>query len=163
MPIFIVGMPGSGSALVEQMLARHARVFRVGESAAFGDAVAALAGQAGTLAYPELVDRLAAPDLDRLGRDYLARMRASQRGAARILDAMLPNALFVGLIYLALPGARIIHIQRDPIHTCLASFAGFFIPDLPYAFDLGELGRFYRAHTALMRHWHALLPSGAMV
>ncbi|HTW25564.1 MAG TPA: sulfotransferase [Acetobacteraceae bacterium] len=154
-PVFIVGMPRSGSTLVEQILASHPAVFGAGEIPAFGDAVHALGCD---LPYPELAADLDLADLQRLGRDYLARIGAERRSVARITDKMLANALFVGLIHLALPQARILHVCRDPVDTCLSCFAELFTPDQPFAYDLGELGRFHRVHAQLMAHWRAVLP-----
>jgi tetratricopeptide (TPR) repeat protein len=162
LPIFLVGMPRCGARLVGQILASHGRVHSGGESPAFGDAVAAWAGGAAGWPYPELAQRLGADDLAGLARDYLSRL-GTPAGAARATDTMLANSLFVGLIHLALPGARIVHVQRDPLDTCLSCFGALFTPDQPFAYDLGELGRFHRAHTRLMRHWHELLPGGAML
>jgi hypothetical protein len=73
------------------------------------------------------------------------------------------NFLFAGLVGLALPGARIIHVQRDPVDTCLSCFSKMFSGTHPYAYDLGELGRYWRAYAALMAHWRDILPEGMML
>jgi hypothetical protein len=76
---------------------------------------------------------------------------------------MPPNYLFVGPIHLALPNARIIHTRRDPVDTCLSCFSKLFAGHLPHAYDLGELGRYYRAYARLMAHWREVLPPGVML
>jgi hypothetical protein len=82
---------------------------------------------------------------------------------ARITDKALGNFTFAGLIHLALPKARIIHVRRDPLDTCLSAFSRLFTSDQPHTFDLAELGRYYRAYAALMAHWRRVLPEGAML
>ncbi len=151
-PVFIVGMPRSGTTLVEQILASHPQVHGGGERRDFEVAIAGL-------------DHPAADgeDLRRVGARYVERVRALKPGAARITDKMPGNFRFAGLIHLALPNARIIHVRRDPVDTCLSCFSILFGGDLPYAYDLGELGRYYRAYASLMAHWRAVLPEGVML
>ena len=158
-PVFIVGMPRSGSTLVEQILASHPDVHGAGEEPVFHDAVASLAeaGDAPT-AYPGCVPGLTAGALELLGERYVARQRQGAAGAGRITDKMLGNFRFVGLIHMALPHAQVIHTRRDPVDTCLSCFSKLFAGNLPYTYELGELGRYYRAYERVMAHWHAVLP-----
>ena len=150
-PVFVVGMPRSGTTLVEQILASHPAVFGAGELASL----------------PRLVDRLglgdgvpAAAALAALGSDYTAAVHRRAPEAARIVDKLPDNALRAGLIHLAMPGARIIHVRRDGFETCMSCFTKLFRGDVPYAYDLAELGRYYRAHAGLMAHWQRVLPDG---
>jgi hypothetical protein len=150
-------MPRSGTTLVEQMLASHPLVHGAGELMEFEAAVAALDGLGGV---PADIDGAA---LRRIGAGYVARVRALAPQALRITDKMPGNFRFAGLIHLALPNARIIHLRRDPIDTCLSCFSILFGGDQPFTYHLGELGRYYRAYAALMDHWRSVLPPEVML
>ena len=156
-PIFIIGMPRSGTTLVEQMLASHPNVHGGGELGDFEAAVAALGSADGVPA------DIGAAELRAIGADYLARVTALAPRARRITDKMPANFRFAGLIHLALPEARIVHMQRDPVDTCLSCFSILFGGDQPFAYDLGELGRYYAAYQRLMQHWREVLPPGVML
>jgi len=156
-PVFVVGMPRSGTTLVEQILASHSEVFGAGERPDFSNAAATLTP------FPEAISTLSAAALGELGASYVSALRSASATAARIVDKMPINFLYVGLIHLALPNARIIHTQRQTIDTCFSCFATRFVGDQPYAYDLGELGRYYRAYAALMAHWRRVLPPGVML
>ncbi len=157
-PIFIVGMPRSGSSLIEQILASHRDVFGAGENPFFLEAVgSALAGASADPA------QLAAERVRALGAEYLRRIGIVAPQATRLTDKMLNNDFFVGLIHLALPNARIVHIVRDPLDTCLSIFSKHFGATLAYAYDLAEIGRFYRAERHLMAHWQRVLPAHVML
>jgi hypothetical protein len=93
-----------------------------------------------------------------LGRAYLSRVAALGAGKARIVDKMPANFQNLGLISLGLPGARIIHCRRDPLDTCFSCYATRFVQRQPFAWDLVELGCYYRAYATLMDHWRASLP-----
>ncbi len=163
-PIFVVGMPRSGTTLVEQILASHRDVHAAGEIGDFGIAAAELGGAAGrALRSPEAVWRMSGEQFRRLGADYLRRIRAGAPPASRIVNKTTENFRFAGLIALALPNARIVHVRRDPVDTCLSCFSTLFVENLPYAYDLAELGRYYRAYEALMNFWRGALPRGMMV
>jgi tetratricopeptide (TPR) repeat protein len=163
-PIFILGMPRSGSTLIEQILASHPRVFGAGELTNFGHAVTQLADQhSAPVPLPELIRTLADEDLVRLGTRYLGGIRNIAPNAERVTDKAPSNFRFVGLIHLALPNARIIHTRRDPVDTCVSCFATLFTWGQPFAYELGELGRYYRAYQRLMDHWRAVLPEGVML
>jgi tetratricopeptide (TPR) repeat protein len=161
LPIFIVGMPRSGSTLLEQMLASHSCVFGAGEIGEFARAVADLPGTSEN--FPEFISILPNEELRRLGRRYVKSIGTKAPGVMRITDKMLSNFAYVGLIHLALPNARFIHARRDPIDTCLSSFSLLFGDDQPYTYDLAELGRYHQAYATLMRHWQSVLPEGVML
>jgi tetratricopeptide (TPR) repeat protein len=161
-PVFVIGMPRSGSSLVEQILASHPRVFGAGELNDFEDATSDVSRR-GAGAYPEMLAKMSDDDLRQLGKSYVERL--SRVGAAkdRIVDKMLSNFLFVGLIHLALPRARIIHVKRNAVDTCVSCYSLLFAEEQQFAYDLGELGRYYRAYEALMGHWRSVLPPDRML
>jgi tetratricopeptide (TPR) repeat protein len=165
LPIFIVGMPRSGTTLVEQILASHPKVFGAGEISDFDQALREVgAAVAPGRRFPEIVSLMSAGDLRRLGANYVGRLRAAAPTAERIANKEVSNFRHVGLIHLALPNARVIHVRRDPIDTCFSCFSKLFVQDqAPYSYDLRELGRYYRAYEALMAHWRRVLPQSAML
>jgi tetratricopeptide (TPR) repeat protein len=157
-PVFIVGMMRSGSSLVEQILTAHREVHGNGEIPNFRVATRQV-----VQAYPEEVPRLRAGDLRRVADFYLQLTGTGAGDAARVTDKTLSNDMFVGLIHLALPNARIIHCVRDPVDTCLSIFSTNFGTQYGYACDLAELGRFCRAEYEMMAHWRGLLPASALL
>jgi tetratricopeptide (TPR) repeat protein len=166
-PVFIVGMPRSGSTLIEQILASHPKVWGGGERSDFGESVIELGADTADAPFPSSIPSLRAAEFRRLGENYLARLEAAvppnqRRRVERITDKMLENVLMVGLIHIALPHAKIIHACRDPVETCLSCFTTVFA-NVPYASDLGELGRYYRAYASLMAHWCAVLPENTVL
>jgi tetratricopeptide (TPR) repeat protein len=160
LPVFILGMPRSGTTLVEQILASHPKVAALGERRILNEALAQIRGSPEDVPSP-----WSAKELQRLGALYLEGARAGASAAAgRISDKVTSNFRFVGLIHGALPNARIIHTRRDPVDTCLSIFSLLFSgPQQPFSYDLGELGRYYRAYERVMAHWHEVLPPGVMI
>lgn len=154
-PIFIVGMPRSGSTLVEQILASHPDVYGAGELKEFDGALERLGAD------PDASAEFGGAELRKLGADYVSRLRRRAPSAPRITDKLPSNFRHIGLIHLALPNARMIHTRRNPIATCLSCFMN--VMALPYTHDLAELGRYYRAYEELMAHWRVVLPPGAML
>ena len=149
-PVFVVGMPRSGTSLVEQILASHPAVFGAGEQLILSE----LAGSD----FPA-----SAVDGRAIGTAYIARLQAVAPQAARIVDKMPGNFIYAGLISSILPKARIIHVIRDPLDTCLSCYGKLFSGSVNSAYDLGELGRYYRGYEALMAHWHRVLPQTVLV
>jgi hypothetical protein len=148
-PIFIVGMPRSGSTLIEQILSSHHGVQGLGESPALTEAL-----ERGRAYEPDQP-----PDFRRLAGDYLANLRArGWRPGARPVDKTLESFLHVGMIHLMFPRAVILHSVRDPIDTCLACFRQLFGPGNETLYDLGQIGAEYVAYRAVMDHWRAVLP-----
>ncbi|RKE35761.1 TPR repeat protein [Paraburkholderia sp. BL23I1N1] len=171
-PIFIVGMPRSGSTLIEQILASHPHVFGAGERTEFGEALVNCIGRDSDDPLRidiEALQGVGAAQLRAFGADYLRRIhtslpeiRSGAPGYTRFTDKYPFNFINVGLIHLALPNARFIHSSRSPLQSCLSIFSRIF-HDVPFSYDLGELGRYYRAYDALMAHWQRVLPEGTMI
>ncbi len=162
-PVFIVGMPRSGTTLVEQILAAHPRVFGAGELKAFQHALTLCPDDGVTGEFPEGIAAMTGEQFRRLGARYLDTLTRLAPTAARITDKMPDNFRFVGVIHLALPNARIIHVRRNAVDTCFSCFSILFADHPPHTYDLGELGRYYRGYRALMAHWRAVLPPGVMI
>jgi tetratricopeptide (TPR) repeat protein len=161
-PVFILGMPRSGSTLTEQILASHPQVFGAGELRYLGDAAKAFRGSRVEDYFPEIAKSMSGEQLRAFGARYIEQVRPLAPGAARITDKMPANFRFIGLIRMALPNARIIHTKRDPLDTCLSCFSRLF-GKKTFTSDLGTLGRYYRAYSDLMEHWRTVLPPGAML
>ena len=158
-PIFIIGMARSGTTLIEQTLASHSQVYGCGELDDFPDLVRGLAASSDAgLGFPEAVGELSAAELCRLGDSYVAAVTARGPATPRFTDKMVSNFLYVGLIHLAVPNAKIIHCGRDPLDTCVSCYNQLFTKGMAYTYDLAELGAYHRRYQRLMRHWHALLP-----
>ncbi len=157
-PVFIVGMPRSGTSLVEQILASHPAVYGGGERTEIADLVDRLPRYVRPeRPYPECIAHLGAEHLQELARDELARLLRLAPNAQRITDKMPNNFLCLGLIQLLFPGARIIHCVRDPRDTCLSCYFQLFSGRHPYAYDLEQLGVYYLEYRRLMTHWHRVL------
>lgn len=164
-PIFIVGMPRSGTSLVEQILASHPLVHGAGELTALREVIgAARAPGDSDIPYSEIIPAPDPASLKRIGARYLRKIKRRSPGRAlRITDKMPSNFLFIGYIHLALPNARIIHTIRDPIDTCVSCFSTLFTENQNHTYHLAELGRYYRRYQALMAHWHSVLPPGRIL
>jgi tetratricopeptide (TPR) repeat protein len=161
-PVFIIGMPRSGTSLVEQILASHPKVFGAGERYEFGDLAQRIMKQDGT-EFPEAIASLSERDLLTLGTSYVRAMHSLAPEAERITDKMPSNFFYAGLIRLALPNARIIHTRRDPRDTAVSCFSILFAMGHPYTYDLAELGNYIRSYERLMEHWRQVLPEGTMI
>jgi len=161
-PVFVIGMPRSGTTLVEQIIASHPEAFGAGELSSFREAVNDALHPPHLDRWPEAVAAMTPQQLRDLGADYVRRV-AALSPAKRIVDKGLENFLFAGLIHLALPQARIIHVRRDAADTCFSCYSKLFTGELPFTYDLGELGRYYRGYAQLMTHWRRVLPRDAML
>jgi Flp pilus assembly protein TadD len=161
-PIFIVGMPRSGTTLLEQILASHPAVHGAGELVDLHEVIAGEGARLG-VEYPELAARLPQDGFARLGEAYVERVRKLAPVAERITDKMPANFFYLGLIRFALPQARVIHAMRDPMDSCFSCYAHLFRHGMEFTYDLGSLGRYYARYMRLMRHWHAVLPAGTIL
>lgn len=163
-PVFVIGMPRSGTTLIEQILSGHPDVHGAGEISDFEFAAMELGGCAErSLRNPAAVRQMPADDFRRLGANYVARLEALAPNAHRVVNKMPENFRFAGLIALALPNAKIIHVRRDPVDTCFSCFSTLFSERLSYTYDLAELGRYYRAYEALMNALRDVLPTEMMI
>ena len=161
LPIFIVGVPRSGTTLVEQILASHGDIHGAGEIEDMGPVASGLRRRLGlSQPFPECVAEVDVGRWREVGEAYAEALGRRAPSASRISDKMPHNYQIIGLIHLMLPNASIIHCQRDPVDTCLSMYrTAFEAKSGPkYAYDLTELGGQYRLYDRLMRHWRAVLP-----
>jgi tetratricopeptide (TPR) repeat protein len=162
-PIFIVGLPRSGSTLLEQILASHSAVEGTQELADISRIVMDLQGRGrdaerGDPRYPAVLAQMRAEDYRRLGEKYLSDTRVYRSGKARFIDKMPNNFRHVGLIHLMLPNAKIIDGRREPMACCFGNFKQLFAHGQEFAYSIDDIARYYRTYLELMRHWDAVLP-----
>ena len=157
-PVFIVGMPRSGTTLVEQILASHRDVYGAGELTFFPEHVPALAQRLGSeRTFPHCVRE--APDrLAELGPMYLDLIGQRGGGARRVSDKMPYNFLYLGVIAMLFPRARVVHCRRNPLAVCWSIYTHDLTGSHPYAYDLDDLAAAYRGYARLMTHWRDALP-----
>ena len=168
MPIFVIGMPRSGTTLVEQIIASHPMVHGAGELRNLNDVILTVRGPDGkTIPYPEFVPALTSEALEQIGTRYIESLSPlvpeRPENYERVTDKMPSNYYFVGLIHLALPNAKIIHTVRDPVDTCVSCFSKLFSAEQNHTYNLGELGRYHKRYQRLMDHWHRVLPAGRIL
>ena len=154
-PIFIVGLPRSGTTLVDRILSSHSEVESRGESSDLALTVMRLAGP--STDKTTLIQRAASLDPYELGRSFCARLPLTT--ASRVIDKTPLNFLYLGLIAAALPQAVIIHVRRQPLDVCYAMYKTLFRMAYPFSYDLSDLASYYAAYAALMQHWRGTLGS----
>ena len=155
-PIFVLGLPRSGTTLVDRILSAHPEVESLGELNDFPLALTALCR---AVPVPgDLVSRSAELDMRELGEAYLHRVRQRAKGSRFFIDKAPANFLYIGLIAAALPNARIIHLNRNPIDNALGMYKALFRMGYPFSYDFDDLAKYMRAKAELMAHWHAVLP-----
>lgn len=164
-PIFVLGMPRSGTTLVEQILVSHPRVMAGGERHDLQRTIEAYRARRNPGAvFPEWVTDLEKGELTHMGQGYLDRLpKPARPGQDRITDKMMANYRYIGLIHLALPKAKIIHVRRSPADNCLSCFLQNFTNGHHYSFDQFRLGLYYRAYHRLMANWRNILPETAFL
>ncbi len=155
-PIFVFGMPRSGTTLVEQILASHPLVRGTGESPHL-DTLART-----SIFLPSLAG-FTPENLASCGQKYLTIAGAAAPASRHFVDKTTTNFLYVGLISLILPGARMIHCRRDPLDTCLSCYSLLFTDGHEFSYELGELGHYHRLYRELMAHWSDVLPQGSVL
>lgn len=157
-PVFIVGLPRSGTSLVEQILASHPAVVGLGELNLVEETLLSATGiSAAGLPGIEKLSGLSAADVHRLAKTYLAATDARAGTALRAIDKMPHNFLVVGWIAMMFPRVRIIHCMRDPLDVCVSLYTHYFSDTHSYSRDLALLGRYYRSYERLMKHWENLV------
>jgi len=160
-PIFILGLPRSGSTLLEQILASHSQVEGTQELADIQRIVLDLQGRDGDLdnpRYPAVLADMAAEDFVRLGGEYLRDTQAYRTGTPFFIDKMPNNFRHIGLIHLMLPKAKIIDARREPMACCFSNLKQLFAQGQEFTYSAEDIARYYRTYLDLMRHWHEALP-----
>jgi tetratricopeptide (TPR) repeat protein len=160
-PIFIVGLPRSGSTLLEQILASHSKVEGTQELANVPQMVRKLRGRdpdPGDPRYPGVLARMSTEDFRRLGEKYLADTRIYRTGKPFFIDKMPNNFQHAGLIHLMLPNARIIDARREPMACCFSNLKQLFAQGQEFSYSVDDIARYYRGYLELMRHWNRVLP-----
>lgn len=158
-PVFIIGMPRSGTTLVEQILASHPQVFGAGELQYLAESIGQVFAKIGDSAFKEAFSDPAPALFAETGRRYIDSIRTLTTESPRITDKMPANFLYTGLIPLVLPNAKIIHCRRNPVDTCFSIFMRLFTTGQYFSYDQNELGQYYRLYQDLMAHWQTVMPS----
>ncbi|MEI9989126.1 MAG: sulfotransferase [Rhizomicrobium sp.] len=160
-PIFILGLPRSGSTLIEQILASHSEVEGTEELADIQRIVLDIQGRDPDLdnpRYPGALTDMTADGFRHLGEKYLADTRVHRTGKAFFIDKMPNNFRHIGLIHLMLPNARIIDARRDPMSCCFSNLKQLFANGQEFTYSIDDIARYYRTYLDLMQHWDAVLP-----
>ena len=161
-PIFVFGMPRSGTTLVERILSSHSAVHSAGELQNLSVALKRLSGsRTPALIDPDTIRRARQADLTRLGEAYIASTRPGTGQVPHFIDKLPHNFLYAGFIAAALPNARMICVRRGALDTCVGNFRQLFAQTSPYydySFDVLDTARYYVQFDRLMAHWNALLP-----
>lgn len=165
LPILIVGMPRSGTTLVEQILASHPQVYGAGELPYLNQMTNKLARALSVevkglkLHFPESMTKInASKQLQKAGELYIKALRKHDAEARYITDKMPDNSFRIGVLHLMLPQVKIIHCLRNPADTCLSCYQKLFAQGQSFSYDLKDLGRYYQLYHRMMQHWHAVLP-----
>jgi len=157
LPIFVVGMPRSGTTLIEQIMASHPDVMGAGELPALRLSIDHLG------AFPASFANLDVEAMVHIGERYLSQVMPLAQGRQRVVDKMPANFIYAGLIPAILKGARIVHCRRDPVDTCLSCYTKQFAGEQQFTYDLQELGIFYRGYEDIMAHWRTILPPAQFI
>jgi len=155
-PILVVGMPRSGTSLVEQIIASHRAAQGAGELTFWNDAMSA---HRAAIAQ----DFLSKTARRKLAEGYLRVLEGRCPDAERVVDKAPVDSDYLGLIHEVFPNARIVHLRRDPVDTCLSIYFQKFSPGLNFSMDLSDLAHYYREHARLKAHWHSVLPAGTIL
>ena len=163
-PVFIVGMPRSGTTLIEQILASHSDIYGAGELKTLDEII--------HNARTEIIERqqvkpyrpvLSDFNLTSMANEYLQSIREHDANAIQITDKMPANFFYIGFIHLMFPNAKIIHAMRDPMDSCFSCYAKLFNETMDFTYDLQPLGHYYVRYKKLMQHWHAVLPADTIL
>lgn len=162
-PIFIVGMPRSGTTLLEQILCSHQSVYGAGELTDLNEVICEATGTNAQTSFVPGVINLTKEQIKKIGDKYIQRVWKLSPESKCITDKMPANFFYLGLVHLALPNAKIIHAMRDPMDSCFSCFSRLFNDTMEFAYDQTTLGNYYRRYMTLMRHWHKVLPEGTIL
>jgi hypothetical protein len=160
-PIFIIGLPRSGSTLLEQILASHSQVEGTQELPDVQQIVTRLRGfdsDAASPRYPAILTSLSAADVQALASQYLSGTRVYRSGKPHFIDKMPNNFRHLGLIHLMLPNAKIIDARREPMACCFSNFKQLFANGQEFTYSIEDIARYYRTYLELMAHWQKVLP-----
>lgn len=155
-PVFVMGLPRSGTTLVDRILSSHSLVESLGEINNFAYSLMHTIGQSGEKL--ELIDLSAEIDFRELGRRYTDSILSFGRTSPLLVDKTPLNYLYIGLIRLALPAARVVHIRRNPMDSCYGMYRTLFRAGYPFSYDFDDLGKYYIAYRQLMEHWTEVAP-----
>jgi len=161
-PVFILGMPRSGSTLIEQILDSHSQIHGAGELKYLSDIIVDVTKGEADKNYMLWLSEASDDQLKEVGERYIERLRQHSDGALRIVDKMPGNFFYAGLIYKILPNAKIIHSMRDPMDICISNYTRMFKQIMPFAYDLKELGQYCRLCHDMMDHWRSVLPEQSL-
>lgn len=162
LPIFIVGMPRSGGTLVEQIISSHPQVYGAGELKYLNDLILyPVKNNQKINYYPERISQLSSETWVAIAEKYLSYLRRFSQDAIRVTDKMPYNFLTIGVIHALFPNAKIIHVKRNPLDTCLSCYTKLFTEGQLYSYDLIELGQYYQCYEQIMAHWRQILPAHA--
>jgi len=159
-PIFVTGLPRSGTTLVDRILSSHSQVESLGEIDDLAQAITRLANPD---APGSLIDRSAGIDFGRLGAGYTRAATGYGVQRPRFIDKSPLNFLYLGLIHVALPGASVLHLARHPMDACFGMYKTLFRMGYPFSYDLEDLARYYAAYQRLLNHWREVLPERAFL
>ncbi|HFD11210.1 MAG TPA: sulfotransferase family protein [Crenotrichaceae bacterium] len=163
-PVFIVGVPRSGTSLVEQILSSHHDVFGAGELMWVRDTVNSIQDSLNlAVPYPQCIEVLTQNNITCLAEQYQQYLCTIADDESRVTDKMPNNFLHLGLIHVLFPNARIIHCRRNPRDSCISMYTEYFPDGVSYSYNLLKLGAYYKQYERIMNHWHSVLPAGSII
>ncbi len=160
-PVFVVGLPRSGSTLLEQILSSHSQVdgtLELPNILSLSQRLRRRARQGAAGAYPAVLNELSDEEFEKFGREYIEDTRIHRQNAPFFVDKMPNNFRHIGLIHMILPNAKIIDARRNPMSCCFSGYKQLFAEGQEFTYDLEDVGRYYRDYVELMDHWDAVLP-----